>query len=192
MRAFVLAFAFASALALTSAARADVVDMPPTDCPAGSRGFTCHGGVGCAPVNCMLDSDCGTGEVCGLRSLCVGSIDCYWSGTQSIVTGPCESSPCDVGTTCVNTRYCLPAGPPVDAATLLDATLPDEDAAAPPEPTDGGDGRMLTRGGCACRAGAGRAGGGRASTLVAVAVMTWLARTRRAERVRRRDARSRC
>ena len=171
-------------LGLCSAARADVVEPPPTDCIAGSRGFTCHGGVGCEPVHCMLDSDCAAGERCELRSLCVGSFDCFWSGPQPIVTGPCESEPCVAGSMCVNTRYCVRGSapdsgpPPVDAATTpVDAATPiDAFVAVDSGSTgDAGDGRMLTLGGCGCGV---AARGGHPGLLVValVTLVAWRAR----------------
>lgn len=63
-----------SGVVLSDAARADVVDMEPDNCPDGTVGATCHGGPHCAPKTCS--STCSGGKVCREVAVCTGKIGC--------------------------------------------------------------------------------------------------------------------
>jgi hypothetical protein len=83
--------ALLAAVAVSRAARADVVMPPPTDCPRGQTGETSHAGPRCVPVapkdcppgwrgilggTCMLapcidDKGCQEGEACVAHSVCL-------------------------------------------------------------------------------------------------------------------------
>jgi len=104
------------AICHASSARADAVGMPPTDCPNGSWGESCHGGEFCTPSYCTDDGDCDDGRTCEVLDVCVARIDCaggwnpegehYWNDTfQGLCTeGPddCITGVCQAISVCVS------------------------------------------------------------------------------------------
>lgn len=137
-----LAVSFALALSPT-VARADVVSPPPTDCPDGTKGQSCHGGSFCQADTCTTDADCGSGKVCQARSLCAGTIGCGGflppdaTPPHEPTAGPvCSTSAdCDSGKTCATQSVCV----------SLDSTV--------------------VHGGCSCEA----AGAGRGPVVISLA-----------------------
>ncbi len=115
------ALAGALALSLSSAAaRADAIGPPPTDCPDGTMGDSCHGGQFCHPVTCMTDSDCTAGQTCQVRPFCIVQINCAGGFVdpdaspgmydQPGAQGPCATtSDCDAGATCSMENVCVSA-----------------------------------------------------------------------------------
>jgi hypothetical protein len=114
--------ALVGALAITLfslRAQADAVPPPPTGCPAGSVGGTCHGGVYCQPSDCKTSADCQGGQVCQPLSLCVGKVVCYGgiagpdggavTNDQPNVEGACSGTgPCgDAGAMCTTLSVCV-------------------------------------------------------------------------------------
>lgn len=98
-----------------SLAFADAVPPPPSSCPEGSQGATCHGGPHCAPRKCSADADCKTGEACEDRKLCATEINCA-SGWQPPdagprltpnITGACKAGACATGQ-CGDYKVCVP------------------------------------------------------------------------------------
>ena len=114
MRAFAVLFTSASLL-VASVAAADVVMPPPSTCPEGSQGATCHGGPHCVPSKCASDAECKSGEVCQDRQLCVNPINCAggWSDPDAAppmspdVRGPCNAGACAEGA-CNTYKVCVP------------------------------------------------------------------------------------
>lgn len=59
-------------LLFSALAIADVVDDPPEDCPAGSRGQTSHWGAWCEPDACADDpGQCAEGTTCQALNQCI-------------------------------------------------------------------------------------------------------------------------
>lgn len=106
------AFALAAAAlaAAPTAALADVVGMPPTDCPAGTRGSSSHCGEYCYAPRCSDDLDCEEGETCEVRELCVVTLRCESSGgpySQEAVEGTCEGGGACSDGSCESVRVCV-------------------------------------------------------------------------------------
>jgi MYXO-CTERM domain-containing protein len=109
----------ALAIALSSrAAMADAVGPPPSNCPDGTMGNSCHGGVYCQPDTCTKDSDCATGQTCASRSFCVAQVSCFNGFDPD--AGPdyepnaevaCASAAdCDDGAVCTLEEVCVTPG----------------------------------------------------------------------------------
>ena len=109
------------ALLLPARARADFVPPPPTDCPEGTMGATCHGPQYCQPNTCKTNTDCGPGEVCEPRSICLGQVVCFGGivgpdGGPSTFPQPAGGTPCstsadcDGGATCTMQSLCITPG----------------------------------------------------------------------------------
>src|SRR5262245_60743770 len=106
-------------LAPVAEARADAVPAPPSSCPKGTEGSTCHGGPYCRPLACTTDADCKGGSTCGDVSLCVGVISCAGllppdaDPSQFNVSRADELCPtdtkCPSDTTCQSIKVCVPA-----------------------------------------------------------------------------------
>lgn len=98
-------------------ARADVVGLPPGNCPVGSSGDVCHGGQFCRPITCMNDSACSEGSTCQDVKACIGGIQCgglEGGGDPPLATyeGSCEQSACQGSAQCQMIKQCLPSGDP--------------------------------------------------------------------------------
>ncbi len=97
------AFAALVTIGPATGARADAVEGPPRNCPAGSLGDACHGGQYCYPVTCAGDGECSGGGTCQEVMICVGTIECGGGldgGSDPVATheGPCkEGGICDEG-----------------------------------------------------------------------------------------------
>ncbi|MCK6506795.1 hypothetical protein L6R53_26065 [Myxococcota bacterium] len=93
-------------LTLLSLARADVVDDPPADCPAGSVGQTSHTGTWCEAATCRSDSQCAEGQTCREVALCVDTYTRECGGLRSKEETPCTFTvheavgECGAGGTC--------------------------------------------------------------------------------------------
>ncbi len=99
----------------TTHVSADAVGPPPSSCPDGSRGESCHGGDFCSPERCSDEIDCDGDEYCDTVRLCIDRIDCasgwtppgehYWNDT---VEGHCAGgeSECSTGS-CQMVRVCI-------------------------------------------------------------------------------------
>lgn len=119
-RRFILAVLFARRLVFFAGclarndARADVVFGAPSDCPAGTRGFSNHVAKGCAPADCTSDASCrAPGEECALQPLCVRRWETRSPrGTTSSAEadGPCHLGQCREGFVCEVKRRCIPPG----------------------------------------------------------------------------------
>lgn len=88
-RAWILPLAVLSIASLSPhGARADVVDPPPENCPAGTNPGSSHSGPICSPrPACMSDVMCGGGEACEEVRLCVVQRPC--GGLLPPDAGPC-------------------------------------------------------------------------------------------------------
>lgn len=122
-------------------ASADVIATPPDMCPEGSTvvGF-CHGPPTCEIAECTGDADCGAGQVCRPRDLCVREHCCSGRGCGLPTATRYDhvASACGAGRTCADfdtacetRRVCVPGTPVADAG--VDAGPPPSDAG-----TDGG------------------------------------------------------
>jgi MYXO-CTERM domain-containing protein len=109
---------FACALAITlssAAAWADAVPPPPSNCPDGTMGQSCHGGIYCQPNTCTKDTDCTAGQICEPRSFCISQVPCFNGFDPD--AGPlyepnaeaaCSSAAdCDDGATCTPQEVCV-------------------------------------------------------------------------------------
>jgi hypothetical protein len=104
----------------TATAHADVVDMPPEDCPPGSMGQTGHSGTWCEATACDGDGACEEGT-CREYGLCVVVEERECGGQQPDTAEPCtftvhealgpcdEPSDCDRGT-CEVVDRCVRGG----------------------------------------------------------------------------------
>jgi MYXO-CTERM domain-containing protein len=146
------ALSFLGALLSPAGGRADVVAPPPTDCPAGSEGGSCHGGTFCSPVRCTDSTACPNGTSCQQANLCIAQFTCWGKGGPSTpmddVKGSCATGSCAAGT-CQSISACVSST----------STTPNR--------------------GCACSLGEAGAGGGAAFLGVLVFAALALARTRR-------------
>ena len=108
-----------------SAARADMIDVPKEDCPAGTSGSSCHGGQFCRARGCVDESECDPGEDCREEQLCLGQIDCQGThqlpdGQSSVATqvyGYCPDDTCSSGS-CEATKVCMPKPSPAGPITV--------------------------------------------------------------------------
>ncbi len=123
------AAALATAVVLFGAAgaRADAIEGPPTDCPAGSVGESSHSGAWCGATTCTADSDCEQygrwpeprrHYVCRQTELCVRTETYTLSqrlalppgqapptATRAIGVGECGSA-CAAPAACTNLKRC--------------------------------------------------------------------------------------
>ncbi|MGE0786932.1 MAG: MYXO-CTERM sorting domain-containing protein [Sandaracinaceae bacterium] len=103
-------------LVIPCTAAADAIGPPPTTCPPGSTGISCHGPETCEVTGCTGDGDCAANETCAARGLCVeqhccGGISCFIDGSAPAwVThasaactpgGPCAMGECQTLMVCV-------------------------------------------------------------------------------------------
>ena len=99
-------------------AAADVVGPPPDRCPNGSIPDSSHAGPTCYPSVCSGNGDCGQGEVCVERALCIEPVMGWSHGGQfsmdHAVTSCDGSGVCPPGATCESDHRCMPR-----AATLM-------------------------------------------------------------------------
>ncbi len=109
--------ALAVIVALRSTALADVVGPPPTDCPTGSHGASCHGGAYCAPVTCVDSSSCTNGTTCLEVKWCIGQISCAgrWPFDAArpltdTFEGSCEGGGTCTKGTCKTIKVCTVPG----------------------------------------------------------------------------------
>jgi hypothetical protein len=94
-----------------SPARADVVSPPPEQCPAGSEGIDCHGRPTCRIRRCNENTDCGDGEACQRRNLCVTVQNCGGESGEpryDHVTGECRDGSCAEGDCNRRASVCVP------------------------------------------------------------------------------------
>ena len=114
-------------LSVPAIARADAVEPPPENCPAGTHPTSGHCGPHCVADTCSNDSECDEGKSCVERSLCVYQYQ-----------GPCgDYNPPDAGTTthdavgaacqnggacgkgqCQTLNVCSAPTPPADPITI--------------------------------------------------------------------------
>ncbi len=92
---------------------ADVVGLPPADCPAGSIGVASHAGPYCKADDCSADaSRCTGGSRCQAKALCVVDIQGASNGgpfTVQSVVGFCSADGrCSEGT-CSTLSVCMTA-----------------------------------------------------------------------------------
>src|ERR1700679_4366304 len=93
-------------LALTpTTARADAVGPPPSNCPAGTTGTSCHGGSYCELSTCTTDTDCASGQTCQPRSYCQIPVTCG-GGIALPDGGPVESTVTAAGEPCAAASDC--------------------------------------------------------------------------------------
>jgi hypothetical protein len=110
-------------LAVPSIAFADVLMPPPAACPEGSTGVDCHGPETCETDACERDNDCGEGQVCRPRMLCVRDNCCNGRGCGTTpyeiehVAGPCGTGGAceEFGTSCQSRDVCVDAPAGTDA-----------------------------------------------------------------------------
>lgn len=145
--------------ALAPGARADDVEPPPRDCPAGTRGRSSHSGPHCAVVPC--ESPCPAGLSCVDHGFCIERVACGHIRDEGDcfidhVVGECDAAGACARGTCATHRVCLgPSAPP----------------AAPPAPTPAAAAPAAaeTSGGCAAQPGRGGSGALAVLALVLVA-----------------------
>src|SRR5512141_1015376 len=108
-RWFAVLLAF-TLLARSGAARADMVQPPPENCPPGTHGASTHAGQYCQPRPCSETGACAAGTICSVGHLCVSErkyTNMTGTGTVSAVEGSCEDGVCLRGD-CRALRVCLP------------------------------------------------------------------------------------
>ena len=118
MRLATLGAALLSLTLAVAPARADAVAPPPTNCPDGTTGMSCHGGVYCQPTTCKTSADCTGGQVCEAQSVCLGQVTC--GGGVEVPDGGAVTAPevnvgdvcttaadCDGGATCGTQSVCV-------------------------------------------------------------------------------------
>ena len=121
MRLVAAGAALLSLSLVPATAGADAVPPPPTNCPDGTTGMTCHGGQYCQPSPCKSNADCSGGQVCLPRAFCLGHVTCGGGifppdGSPSTVAEPaagaaCASSAdCDGGAMCATQSLCVSPG----------------------------------------------------------------------------------
>ena len=111
-----------------TAARGDVIKPPPTNCPAGTKAMSCHGGPHCEPVTCVTDASCKAGLSCQSQQYCIKQINCAggYGGPKykDVAMGTCPGgAPCKVGT-CKAVNVCVAKAPSPDAKPPAPDTKP--------------------------------------------------------------------
>lgn len=168
------------------AARADVVDEPPPNCPAGTQANTCHSGPFCAPIKCSTDAECTGGATCQDTKGCIGSIDCGGGDSMPVPTPTLsalcpDSSICGPGETCEAIKLCLPVVEPTtgassDTGPTASGTAASDGGASGPATSDAtGDTTGGSKGGC----GGCSTDPEAASSALALLGLAWLLRRRR-------------
>lgn len=112
---------------LAGRARADAIGPPPTDCPEGARGASCHGAEYCAVDSCIGPRDCAPGQRCVARELCVDTVRCFGLGGGTSTTRVIADGCAGCGARCESQFVCV--GDAIDAgrrdAGVLDAGAAD-------------------------------------------------------------------
>ncbi len=125
-------------LLFPAVASADVVQMPPDDCPEGSIGRSGHVGPHCQPAICSSDADCPGAEECRQAALCQQQQHGASRGgpiTVWTVTGPCrQDGSCADGGTCKPQSYCLPRAQPAQVTPAPTEATPEPEAEEPSKP----------------------------------------------------------
>lgn len=156
-----------------TAARGDVIKPPPTNCPAGTKAMSCHGGPHCEPVTCVTDASCKAGLSCQSQQYCIKQINCAggYGGPKykDVAMGTCPGgAPCKVGT-CKAVNVCVAKAPSPDAKPPApdtkppapDSKQPAADTKQPAADTkqpaaDTGGTKAADSDGCSCELPAGR------------------------------------
>ena len=118
-----------------TSAGADVIGPPPTNCPAGTKAESCHGGPHCKPEVCVNDASCKLGKSCQAQQYCIHTINCgggYGTKYVDVAKGTCPGgAPCKVGT-CKTVKVCMAKAPTPDAKPPTpDSTPPTPDSKQP-------------------------------------------------------------
>lgn len=126
LRVFMVLGVFSAA----PSARADVVSMPPTDCPAGTLPATSHAGPHCSFAPPCSAADCGAGTTCTEVGFCVRDVPC--GGLRAPDDRPCTEQHvgaacgalghCADGETCVRHAACTATAAPPPASTPASTT----------------------------------------------------------------------
>ncbi len=138
---------------LPSAAQADAIDGPPSDCPPGSIGDSSHSGSWCAPSVCERDEDCAKQDHssnrkrhfrCEEAALCVEHTRSErWRGS-GVEERDIARRACAADGSCVRPEQCV---------TAKRCVLVDEKRSSAREGRDEGDkerGSSPTARGCGC------------------------------------------
>lgn len=176
------ASALALALLLPGAARADVVDAPPDDCPDGAIGATCHGGTFCTAAFCSTSADCKSGQSCLPTALCTQKFDCGFGDGSIEVLGSCANG---CAGTCQPLTVCTVTGGTTSStsATTASAGGGGSGGAGGAGGAGGGGGNDLIVTGCACTMDGRRTASGIAGTVLLAIGLAGLA-GRRSKRPR--------
>jgi len=183
--------ALAMALLVSGAARADVVESPPENCPDGATGATCHGGPHCVPDICVTNGDCVAGEVCVPTSLCTLPFDCGFDETIEVV-GLCSNG-CPNGGSCQTQSVCVSSATTTTTTTTTGSTVSVGPGGAGGGGAGGaggastggggaGGGNDLVVTGCACSTDGRRTVGGVVGTLLLAVGLAGLAGRRSTSR----------
>jgi hypothetical protein len=112
-----------------SAASADAIGPPPSDCPDGSEGRSCHGNAYCAVDGCISPAECAFGDGCVVRELCIETVPCFGGAGGTMVTTVTSTGCAGCAGRCESHFVCagdgaVDAGPPRIDAGRRDAGRP--------------------------------------------------------------------
>jgi hypothetical protein len=112
-RALLLLAAFGLSVVSTAStlALADALGPPPTGCPDGTIGDSCHGGQYCRAVTCNSTADCDAGQSCVPRGYCMTPVTCGGAirlpdGGPVTTTVPSAGPVCTGATDCTGGATC--------------------------------------------------------------------------------------
>ena len=128
-------------------ALADVVNMPPEDCPPGAVGTSGHTGEWCRPDSCESDEDCGGGDSCIEVSMCL-TISEESCGGMMPETGTCTFTKTEVHGICESENSCSQG----DCQVVMACANPDElveNTAEPSAPEENQEKEASSCGNCA-------------------------------------------
>jgi hypothetical protein len=163
-------------------ALADVVNPPPTDCPAGSFGEVSHAGPYCRADDCSADATgCAAASPCQSQALCSVEIAGASMGgpfTVNNIVGPCAADGTCTEGVCKTLSVCMPTGGAGGAPSAASGGAASTSSTSSAAGTQSGNRNTSEGSGCSCHVP--RSGSAAASALATFGLFAWtLSRRRR-------------
>jgi hypothetical protein len=162
-------------LCFSGSALADVVNPPPTDCPAGSVGQVSHAGPYCRADDCSADATrCAAPSPCQSQALCSVEIAGASMGgpfTVNNVVGPCAADGTCTKGVCTTQSVCMPTSGAGGAPSAASGGATSTASASSAAGTQSGNGNVSEGSGCGCHVR--RTGSAGALALATLGLLAW-------------------